>query len=89
MDHFVDFNRDFDQADLNESDPYAAQLSEAHAGGYQVTLFGEWMLQQPVPPSVAVEVTGAAASSGPPTIESRPTTRGKSKVGMRLCPFAS
>ncbi|HLL11648.1 MAG TPA: FHA domain-containing protein, partial [Rubrivivax sp.] len=58
-DNFVDFNRDFESADLQDSDPYDAQLAPAHQGGFQLTLYGEWQLQ----PSTA----GVSAVSAPPT----------------------
>ncbi|MBL0419362.1 FHA domain-containing protein [Ramlibacter sp. AW1] len=46
---FVDLDREFDAAALEESDPFEAQLG-AGAGDYQVTLFGEWA-QAPAQPS--------------------------------------
>jgi pSer/pThr/pTyr-binding forkhead associated (FHA) protein len=42
---FVDLHRDFDVAELDEADPYDAQLAPAHQGGFRFTLFGEWTLQ--------------------------------------------
>ncbi len=61
-DGFVDFNRDFDRAELDDSDPYDAQLADAHQGGYQLTLYGEWELQRPVLPGAQ---TQAVATNGP------------------------
>lgn len=56
--NFVDFNRDFDSAELEDSDPYDAQLAPAHQGGYQLTLHGEWQLQ-PTSPGSAQQPAGA------------------------------
>lgn len=44
--HFVDFNRDFEKAELESSDPFLAALHQDISGGYQVILFGEWELQE-------------------------------------------
>lgn len=62
---FVDFNRDFEQVDLQETDAYAAQLSEMNQDGYEITLHGEWELQQAVP-SAAASVPSPSALSGQP-----------------------
>ncbi|MDP9912400.1 pSer/pThr/pTyr-binding forkhead associated (FHA) protein [Variovorax boronicumulans] len=61
---FVDFNRDFDRAELEESDPYDAQLVDAYQGGYQLTLYGEWELQRAVP--VTTPPSAGAASRAAP-----------------------
>lgn len=62
---FVDLNRDFDQAELDESDPYASGLAGASDGGYRVTLYGEWVLQQPVPSSAARGAVSAGTVHSP------------------------
>ena len=55
---FVDLHRDFDVAELDEADPYDAQLAPAHQGGFRFTLFGEWMLQ---PAAAGAHATEAQA----------------------------
>lgn len=57
--HFVDFNRDFDAAVLDNSDAFLAALQESVSGAYEVTLFGEWVFQEAAPPP-------GAGASGPP-----------------------
>lgn len=66
---FVDFNRDFEQVDLQETDAYAAQLSEAKHDGYEITLHGEWELQQAVPSAAATVPTPSALSGLPIDLE--------------------
>ncbi|MDP9932875.1 FHA domain-containing protein [Variovorax paradoxus] len=86
---FVDFNRDFDRAELDESDPYDAQLADAHQGGYQLTLYGEWELQRAVPasmpPSVAA-VPNAAALVAPLEIDVHDAA-GRHQVRISALPF--
>ncbi|HLL20354.1 MAG TPA: FHA domain-containing protein [Rubrivivax sp.] len=61
-DDFVDFNRDFESADLQDSDPYDAQLAPSHQGGFQLTLYGEWQLRPSAPATSGV---GSAAAGLP------------------------
>ncbi len=60
---FLDFNRDFEQKELEELDPYAAQLPEIHQSGYEITIFGEWALQQAVPASAAASSTSTNSNT--------------------------
>ena len=86
---FVDFNRDFDQADLDDSDPYDAQLAQSHQGGYQLTLYGEWELQRPPAPSVPAQ----AATSGGVTAQPVPLhldiddAHGRRELSVAALPF--
>ena len=87
---FVDFNRDFDRAELDESDPYDAQLADAHQGGYQLTLYGEWELQRAVPTSVAagdVAAPSATAGAAPLDIDIHDAA-GRRQVKVGALPFA-
>ena len=84
---FVDFNRDFDSADLDESDPYDAQLADAHQGGYQLTLHGEWELQRAVPASMAPAVVVASAPIAPLDIGIHDAA-GRRQVQVAELPFA-
>lgn len=62
---FVDFNRDFEQVELQQTDAYAAQLSEANQDGYEITLHGEWELQQAVPIAAGTSQTSSALNGLP------------------------
>lgn len=87
---FVDFNRDFDRAELEESDPYDAELADVHQGGYQLTLYGEWELQRAVPAHVApalAAAAGAATPGGPLDIDIHDAT-GRRQVQVGALPFA-
>jgi pSer/pThr/pTyr-binding forkhead associated (FHA) protein len=93
---FIDFNRDFDRAELEESDPYDAQLADAHRGGYQLTLYGEWELQRAVPVSVA-PVVGASVPGMPGTLAATSTApldidihdaAGRRQLQVAALPFA-
>jgi pSer/pThr/pTyr-binding forkhead associated (FHA) protein len=87
---FVDFNRDFDRAELEESDPYDAELADVHQGGYQLTLYGEWELQRAVPVPVAPALAaapGAATPGAPLDIDIRDAT-GQRQVQIGALPFA-
>lgn len=61
-DEFADFNRDFEQAELDEVDPYAAALSDAHQAGYQITLFGEWVHRPQASAGGSAASTGSASA---------------------------
>ena len=84
---FVDFNRDFDSADLDESDPYDAQLADAHQGGYQLTLYGEWELQRAVPTSMVSPVVVAPSAVAPLDIGIHDAA-GRRQVQVAALPFA-
>lgn len=85
-DDFVDFNRDFDQEQLEASDPYAAQLSDANQGGYRVTLFGEWALQQPVP-TVAGAYAKTIGTPGAPLQADVHDAKGQRRIEISEFPF--
>lgn len=90
-DEFVDFNRDFDSAELDASDPYDAQLADAHRGGYQLTLYGEWALQRAVPPNAAPAPVAPVASTTatlPPLDISICDATGRRQVQVAALPFA-
>ena len=86
---FVDFNRDFDQADLDDSDPYDAQLAQAHQGGYQLTLYGEWELQRPPAPSVPAQAatSGGAAAQLVPLHLDIDDAHGRRELSVAALPF--
>ena len=81
---FVDFNRDFDQADLDDSDPYDAQLAQAHQGGYQLTLYGEWELQRP--PAQAAPGDGVTALPAPLHLDID-DAHGRRELSVAALPF--
>ena len=87
---FVDFNRDFDRAELDESDPYDAQLADAHQGGYQLTLYGEWELQRAVPASTAPTAVCATSTSdaGAPLDIDIHDAGGRRQLKVGALPFA-
>ena len=88
---FIDFNRDFDRAELDESDPYDAQLADAHQGGYQLTLYGEWELQRAVPASAApavVAVAPTATAAGAPLDIDIHDAAGRRQLQVGALPFA-
>ena len=88
---FVDFNRDFDRAELDESDPYDAQLADAHQGGYQLTLYGEWELQRAEPARLApavVAVAPTATAAGAPLDIDIHDAAGRRQVQVGALPFA-
>ncbi len=61
---FVDLNKSFEQAELLEVDAYAAQLSESDHHGFRVTMYGEWTLQRPVPPTSSAPPSAHAHRDG-------------------------
>jgi pSer/pThr/pTyr-binding forkhead associated (FHA) protein len=86
---FLDFNRDFDQTELEESDLYATQLSETNQGGYEITIFGEWALQQAVPASATTSSTSNTSSvqSGAPIDLEINDAHGKRSLRITDMPF--
>ncbi|HZF78605.1 MAG TPA: FHA domain-containing protein, partial [Rubrivivax sp.] len=69
---FVDFNRDFESGDLQDSDPYDAQLAPAHQGGFQLTLYGEWQLQPSTAARSPESAPRARHSDGAAALEQTP-----------------
>jgi pSer/pThr/pTyr-binding forkhead associated (FHA) protein len=88
--HFVDLNRDFDRAELDDSDPYDAQLADAHQGGYQLTLYGEWQLQRAVPTHVpsGLVVAPIGTTTGAPLDLDIHDATGQRQVQIGVLPFA-
>ena len=88
---FVDFNRDFDSTELEDSDPYDAQLAPAHQGGFQLTLYGEWQLQRPLPapaqrPADASDSDGSPLAATPLQIDLH-DANGKRALSVPQLPF--
>lgn len=62
-DHFVDLHSDFTPQELEESDPYAAALADTPQMDYEITLYGEWMLQVAAPVSPAAPAQSSPGSA--------------------------
>ena len=85
---FVDFNRDFESAELDDSDPYDAQLAPAHQGGFELTLYGEWQLQHPLPANArqAADIDTGAQPEAPLQIEVD-DAQGRRALSVAQLPF--
>lgn len=66
--HFIDFNRDFEKAELESSDAFLAALHQNISGGYQVILFGEWELEEQES-TYGKDYLGASAKAPPLRVE--------------------